>query len=78
MDDASLTVEEAARMIGCCEETVRRAVRNKVITGVIRFGHVYRVPKSECERLRREGFNASQVAHAHLGANDEQNLADGD
>ncbi len=43
------TVEEAARILGVDEETVRRWCRQNKIPGVRRFGREYRIPKASID-----------------------------
>lgn len=43
------SVEEAARILGVDEETVRRWCRQGKIPGVKRFGRDWRIPRSEID-----------------------------
>jgi excisionase family DNA binding protein len=43
------SVEEAARILGVDEETIRRWIRQDKIPGVKRFGREYRIPRTSID-----------------------------
>lgn len=51
--DTAMTTAEAANFLGFAEDTVRQYIRRGLIRAK-KFGPVYLVTKSECERYRKE------------------------